>query len=399
MNRAMAMSLSESQTLPGQETGVTNYGQTTFGPAQRDFYEASQWSMTLPNAQAQEILLEPVPFDRKRQPGTPAFFRPTPENARLAGVLKILHEIPLARKALLNESYVINDYGQNEEWWNGSPIKILKVINRDQGHQESYAQDVLCETQRLMAFLDRTERAYGSVEVLANLQGWGLPKEERISRFFTDWREATQLLAAEEPLVNMFQSRGIKNDLEERRCLMDERFCCLNVRVEQHLTDVGMSLYDALDEMMWTDSEKNEVFLADVAEVFTIEVSNLNENSSGLGIEIPAIWYLDRYLESSTPQAKEMLHQRASVYEQLEELDRRQEKLLRYHKQTSLTIEGSSLLSKTIKYFEDTAEYQKIKTGEEPANGSTDDSYDVLNDLKVLVDRITAKLAGLCTLD
>ena len=392
MSRALAMSLSDSQTLPGQETGVTDFNKTTFGPAQRDEYDASQWTMTVPGTHTQEILLNPEPLDRKRQPGAPAFFKPSSDNHRLSALLKIAHEIPVAREALLNRSYPRKDYGHNNEWWDGQAIKILKVVNLDHQQQDSYGQDLLHETQRLMAFLERTERAYGSVDVLMNLLGPDM-QEDRMHKFLKDWYNVTGELAPKEHIGQIFKSRGIKKDPISGMTLMDQEFYCLSIGVEPHLADRGMSLYDALDEIIWLGSENHDVFLKDVADVFVLEVNNSTPDSSSLGIDIPASWYIDRYLESSRIKAKEMLGKKSTIYEELGRLDQKQQNLLHLQKPMREKIDASRLITKASSFFEETTSY--LDESDENASiesMSISRSKEITEELKRLSDRISTKL-------
>ena len=395
MTRAMAMSLNESQGLQGQETGVTDFDRPTFGPAERESYDPSQWAMTVSGTQAQEIILDPDPSDRRRDKGSPAYLKPTPSNDRLAAFVKILHEIPLAREALLNRSHTIPDYGINAEWWAGTAIKILRVVNLDQNVQDTYGEDVLLETQRLMAFLDKTERAYGSVDVLANLLGMTAPVD-KIGRFLQYWHDFTEQYAPEADLKDVFMSKGVKRELDDSGEFVEQCFHSLPVRVEQLLVDRGMSLYDALDELLWANMSNNEVYLEEVADVLTFEVSNPNANSSGLGIDVPSVWYSDRYLESSIVAAKEMRKQKMAVEERLEQLENQRDKLTSLRRPGTGKIEASDLMAKATSYFEDTLAY---RDSEKDVSGTWDQGSssrlkEMVEDLKHLSERISHKLSG-----
>lgn len=184
--RAIQMSLddnynsSDYDTRWGpQETGITGTHSTPtaphFGPATRASYEESQWALTtLPVAH--EIYLDPThPSDRQRKDTEPAFFKPSSDGFHLGPALAILHSIPAAREALLAPHLAIDDYGYNERWWSGERIEASRITNiiETEGTEEVMAQpessEVVIEVQRLMAFLDRTMRGYGSVDSLAKL--------------------------------------------------------------------------------------------------------------------------------------------------------------------------------------------------------------------------------------
>ena len=384
------MSLNESQTLPGQETGVTDLSKKSFGPAQREYYDTENWSMTLPGTHTQEILLNPEPLDRKRQTGTPAFLKPAPDAPRLSALIKILHEIPVAREALLNAELLAPDYGYDSQWWDGEPVKQLRVVNVDQGYQNAYSQDLINETQRLMAFLDKTERAYGSTEGITRLQGRH-PDRDRITLFLEDWQRATGELCPEDSLRTIFESRGVRRDLEDG----DDKyqiFSCLPMNMSSGMVDKGFSLYHALDEVIWEEVDGPEVFLKDIGNVVTFNVTSWSTSGSGIGIDIPAIWYPDRYLESSIQQAKAYLDRKDALVRRYEELEATKEKLLKFR-----AADASSLLAKAVTHFEQTSAFHDTAKETAKINGSMDiddhaKSENVLEQLKALDERIGNKL-------
>lgn len=176
LTRALAASMQDSsgsQPVYGhQETGITGTHTSPTNPNFRDAessqkYDPSQWALT--TTQTVEIFLEPSPVDRKRLLGEPAFLKPFNTGTNLSAALTILHSIPIAREALLAREYCHSDYGHADQWWNGQNIRMLRIINVDD--ETSRIPEEFVETQRLMAFLDQTTRAYGSIESLATMQG------------------------------------------------------------------------------------------------------------------------------------------------------------------------------------------------------------------------------------
>ena len=162
-----------------QETGITGSGGThntspvvnpNFVPAQENKeYNPSEWALTL--AAPTPATQEPLPAERKRAPdGAPAFLRPSFSSYHLGGTLSILHTIPRARESFLVRSALISDYGRNPKWWAGEKIGPSRVVDLDGPYfSVQDAQDIIQELQRLMAFLGGTNRAYGSVDALAEL--------------------------------------------------------------------------------------------------------------------------------------------------------------------------------------------------------------------------------------
>ena len=396
----MAMSISESHTLPGQETGTIDYGKQTFGPATRDHYDASKWALTYPAAQNQEILLNPEPHDRKRQPNTPAFFKTPSTGHSLSALIKILHAIPMAREALINRNRILQDYGHEKDWWDGTPVKVLRVVNVDAGGRKINEDDVIYEAQRLMAFLDRTDRAYGSTNVLAGLDGIGLQDNGKGLNFLSLWQAA--IARFESPLADIFESVGTKVDPNYPEDARSERVTYFTVKVDSETAGKGLTLYEALDHILWVDAkEDDEIYLQKVGDIFTLEVDNPVENVSGLGIEIPPIWYADRYLPSHTQEAKDMLARKAAVMAQLQNEEKLQSGLSRFPKPTDgAEVDVPKLLAKATTYFERKKAYQNAsnetslpeRRSQEDIGQSQAQTDPVAIELKALTARISDKL-------
>lgn len=148
--------------------------------------------MVLGNTSVQEIMNDPDPGERKRDLDVPAFLKPSAEIHRLSALITIYHEIPLIREAFLPRTSLdaVPDYGSDKEWWSGRAIDVPGVFGPD----VSLPDEVTLELHRLMAFLDKTERSYGSVEPLANLNGVRLQENQRTKEaaFLTAWKSSVQ---------------------------------------------------------------------------------------------------------------------------------------------------------------------------------------------------------------
>lgn len=403
LNRAMAMSMNESQTLPGQETGTIDDGKHTFGPALREHYETDGWAMVYPAAQTQEILLNPEPNDRKRQPNTPAFFKTPSTGHRLSALIKILHAIPMAREALLNRIHTLQDYGHEKDWWDGTPVKVLRIVNMNADGRKSNEDDVIYEVQRLIAFLDITDRAYGSTNILASLEDIGLQDDDKASNFFNIWQAAAARFGSS--FANIFESVGTKLDPNNPEDARSEHFPYLNIKLDNEISGKGLTLYEALDHILWVDAKQDdEVYLEKVGDIFTLEVKNQVKNFCGLGIGIPPIWYADRYLPSQTQQAKDMLARKAAVRTQLQNEEKLQTGVSRFQKPGGgVPVEVAKLLANATAYFEQKGAYQDTtkefssteqRFQEDP--GQTQAHTDrVSEELKALTARISDKLKSM----
>lgn len=93
--------------------------------------------------------------------------------------LSIFHSIPLAKRAMLLPEQVLEEYGYNDRWWSGEAIEAPRIVNLESDRVGPEIGDVVVETQRLMAFLECTNRAYGSVDSLAKLPSMPESQEGR----------------------------------------------------------------------------------------------------------------------------------------------------------------------------------------------------------------------------
>lgn len=205
MNQALALS------LEGRPNSDISFSEPkAFGPATRLHYETDKWAMTLPGTQAEEIHLDPEAVDRKRPDGSPAFLKPSPADHSLPALLKILHVIPMAREALLNRSCLLPDYGCDKTWWDGTAIKRLRIVNVDREDSEIRNDDIIYETQRLMAFLDDTKRAYGSINALASNDAISRDNSDKLETFLNLWLTATAEAASNTSVADTFETVGTK---------------------------------------------------------------------------------------------------------------------------------------------------------------------------------------------
>ena len=396
LQRAKEISLGESQTLPGQETGVT-YANPYFGPATQSQYDSEKWALTLPEAHTQEILLNPEPPDRVRQLGTPALLKPSSSNEYLAAYIKILHALPLAREALLNRDHLSNEYGRDSEWWDGTPIRGLRVVNIDEGDRNGQLDDVISETQRLMAFLDDTERAYGSIDALTGLPGYQKISSSMIISYLESWINATEGTIGEGSLSSIFRSRGTRRSKRQDIADEYEHFCALDVRVDTGTADRGFSLYEAIDDMVWSTSVESDTFLDETGDVLTFDITNPLDHSQSLGITIPPCWYADRYLEGSLEDAVEMQAEKERITHMAREVDDVQALMISVQKPGSQdTMDVGPLMTKITNFFRQTAEYRDTTEGTGPSNPEAPSRSlgPVIEQLSVLAKRVGERVAS-----
>ncbi|KAK8002732.1 hypothetical protein PG989_002451 [Apiospora arundinis] len=347
LQRALAESAAQSG-VPLQEVGVVDIDTNVkhFGPANRPDYQQDQWAMVPTKADGNTSAVEPPPSARKRVPGAPAFLRSANDH-RLGAIISIYHSIPLVRNVLLSygSSSSAQEYGSHMDWWKGQAIMGPA---QDSGEAGASPDDGFPsfsdELQRLVAFLDNTDRCYGSADVLARTSdidpthgGWA-PADVDHSFFealktvgeqtpaceygrLETLGKAHNIFPKKKSTVRGFQVSGeqsaeefYENPSEELNENMDEedsddnedtaRFILLDIG----LNDVNFrwsevdSLYDALDRLFWNHALAPEPWDTEDSKTATVEPSDvLTIRFFGEGLQrtcdIPAVLYVDRYIE------------------------------------------------------------------------------------------------------
>jgi hypothetical protein len=306
-----AIKMSLGQDMPEQENGVTGTGQQ-FGAATKPFYDPNQWAVTTV-ASSREMVDHPPPAKRRRVEGQPALLRGSRESGYLAALLTILHSIPLAREALLLPSLNIAAYGYDQHWWSGSSDENRKSLTLDANPDSDRNRiNLLAEVQCLMAFLDGTKRAYGSVDALADLQAYrSYPAESYFSKFYEAWKAAAMAECRDEPLTQIFNSTAMKavNSDEEP---ISKDLVCLEPPTNRY---DGQLLVDLLDTTVWNDNanDMDDVWISHSAEVFTIRMHDPEKKDEGLRLTTSPVWFPDRYMWECRERTREMRRQLQAI--------------------------------------------------------------------------------------
>ena len=329
IQKAMAASL---QDTGAQLNGVTGTGQQ-FGPANRSHYDPKEWAMMpTSNATTDEVVVHPEPEDRQREEDTPAFVRPNDQLEKLNALLTILHSIPLSREALLLRDSGLSDYGHNAQWWSGVTIAMPKIVSLDQPDPNDGWEDVLYECQRVMAFLDGTKRAYGSVDQFRSITFFQeSPEPTTLAKFFDSWFRAAVYLNRDNMLAASFNSTALKMPLDDLEEPVQKDFFCLEAPVEPY---EGQTIYDVLDRTIWADQigdDLDDVWIQNMAEVFTLRFFADDRESEGLKVEIPAVWYPDRYLDECKDISQQLRRDKMEVELEKRRIENRIGRFQTYH--------------------------------------------------------------------
>ena len=401
LQKAMAMSM--SQTLPDQEMGVTDDSGIRFGPATGSYYDQEKWAITAPRSYAQEILQNPDPVHRKRELGAPAFLKPSIVGHYIPPLITILHAIPMAREALLAREYLLPDYGQSDDWWDGVPIEAPRVVAIDHPNDEPRREEIVHEAQRLMAFLDQTERAYGNAEVLATLGGLQHHQLNEIEgKVIECWSKSLGRILPDSELGSIFRScASIDGSLKP--------FHSLDLPLSGNVVDHSMTLYDALDEALWFGfkaSDAADIFLPRVAEVLVVHAYRRGGQGLGLGIKVPAVWYADRYLETSLAEIKQIRRSRDAIQEDIRMIEKSQSKFSEFQSSRSTTgfLDTTRLLTVAKSHFEHLSDAHLVNGSVQSEKLVSLDSEPpktpysrIAEELQAVAHRIGEKLIGSCS--
>ena len=307
------------RSMPDQENGTISSGQQ-FGPAQRDHYPASQWALA-PIASSREVVDHPPASKRRRIPGQPAFLRGTADAGYNAPLLNIYHSIPLAREALLFPPLKIAAYGHSNDWWSGTSDENSKSISF---FETSFADEdrrkFAAEIQCLMAFLDNTTRAYGSVDALSEMRYYNNAQSDPASRLFDSWRRASLEEGPDEPLSQVFTSVATRAP-EMLGAPSEEKDM---IQIEGHSRGAPTQA-DFLDKIVWADnwqSPPEDVWIERFGHILTLRVSNDESGATELGILPNEIWYLDRYMPDMRDSLLQMRQKRYAILHDIERLNR-----------------------------------------------------------------------------
>ncbi|KAL2197638.1 hypothetical protein P885DRAFT_35894 [Corynascus similis CBS 632.67] len=155
--------------VPQQSGVTTNTGESLvqFGPANRPDYDADEWALVRLGKQEQDS----DPFSRERKNGAPVFLRCRKwnewERHRIGALLMIFQQIPAVRNVLLQTGETPGyGYGTKSDWWQGEPILPPRQLVPESWYDEPVVpwSD---EIHRLMAFLELSDRAYGTADIAA----------------------------------------------------------------------------------------------------------------------------------------------------------------------------------------------------------------------------------------
>lgn len=331
-----------------QESGLVGNSKPAFGPANKDYYDAAQWAMV---PTATEVISDPIPTQRQRKEGQPAILKPSPNFNYLPALIPILHSIPAFRNALLSPTVSQQNYWMGDDWWKGSPEQPGRIVDTSMGLAEAQGLDIIYEAQRLMAFLDSTDRAYGSISSLLELDAW---KETRTNQEDPDDDLVNFLVFWSFAFSSQVPGADLNGNLRSTVNVGDsiqENFLLEGTVTRDHKR-ADFTIYDVLDDSLFSASG-GSAHLVDTSNILILRLTSSKTDASDLGCRIPATLYADRYLDENRHVIDGMYRDMQQYENKLKDIDTRANKL-RYHtpkRDGAKPVESLKLLQTSMKAF------------------------------------------------
>ncbi|KAK5662803.1 hypothetical protein OQA88_6213 [Cercophora sp. LCS_1] len=294
-----------------QQSGILSTGEASgqhFGPATRTVYEESEWALTRYN----KVEMDPKPSDRRRRPDTPVFLRRRPGNGdhRIGGILTILNEIPAARNALLRAGTTSHRYGHAADWWCGNAISRSGIQPTEESPEDAPLPDWYEELHRLVAFLNYTERSYGTADILAQSRSSLPDTTGNLERDFFEELENDRSHSGAAFRTSV-EITSLQGDASEG---VSQCFTLLDNQYRQEALGMAESLYTIWDMIFYADTGESPdlarmAMIIDPGDVITCRFDGDEWPNS---IEIPETFYVDRYMAENRFQMSEI--QRAVAY-------------------------------------------------------------------------------------
>ncbi|KAK4540969.1 hypothetical protein LTR36_008477 [Oleoguttula mirabilis] len=303
---AEAMRLSQQQesgviTVDGTETAAA--GSNNFGPATKEYYDKSQWAMVPRAISSNEIVPDADVEHRKNVPGEPRVVKHLPDGDYLANFLTICHAIAGAREAMLMRDFVRASYGQDGEWWRGHSISLPRIVHAGSGSpvepEADKYDELVAEVQRLMAFLDASERSYASPGALTQTEAIKgdspatTKSKTLLELFMQQWvvAAAVKSAGAQGGVANLFTTRTLMRAQGKGEYLL--------LDLETDVPEGEKADLSELTDAMFYDAEATDDCIETPAEVLVMRLRQSRLGAKQLRVEVPAEFHMDKYLEEN----------------------------------------------------------------------------------------------------
>ncbi|QIW99836.1 hypothetical protein AMS68_005354 [Peltaster fructicola] len=364
----------------GQEQGVIRADGTTapiYGPE----YNARDWALVRTTPMTTEITPDVSAVDR-RHDAQPRFLKPS--NDYLPNFLTICHSIPAARNALLVHDYTRMTYGSNPEWWKGQEIQLPRIVHASDGSptdpQLARYDDFIAETQRLMAFLDSSNRAYATTTNLEKYSGMRYHGRSQISSaktnvntFIEELSQATFTVSQKTDVEDLFALRAGSDTGEINDHIME---------VFHFDVEGDRSLAAILDDVLWDidgDDEPEDRFIEKLPGVIVMRCKQ--HTAPTLQVKAPGVMYMDKYLKENLEQVKPLRQQIARGKRRLNKINEVEQQLKTWQ-YNQKPIDALQMLAQTKAQFHT----------EQIPNGVAAGVLDVAEQLEKVISSVNEKL-------
>ncbi|KAF2446190.1 hypothetical protein P171DRAFT_254103 [Karstenula rhodostoma CBS 690.94] len=338
-----------------QESGVVGKGTAgVLRPATQNYYDSASWAL-VPAAKSTEFIPDASLLDqvRKEQPG---FLKPAVGDNHLPALITMLHSIPLIRNTLLAPAVSTSNYWRGEDWWKGTASAASIIVDDDTGTETGAQLELLYEVQRLMAFLDASDRTYASLEAFFQLDAWAQPRfsvpdepiHNDLVKFLMRWSWMYRKHAPDAQLDGALCSEVNVNGKAQGSHVLE----IVMAAIDTELLDP--TLYDYIDEILFT-----EYGSAHITKPSSVLILSLKPGESKRNCKIPAILYADRYLEENRAAVEANYIERKKCNALLGTLEARVDNL-KYHVPQKIQypnkMETLTLLKNSMRAFESNTE-------------------------------------------
>lgn len=354
-----------------QESGVITQdgNDVKFGPATRDQYDTDQWALVTSQSTAQEVVPDLPAKKRLQQGQEPRLLKHLPDGDYTPNMLTIFHAIPKAKEALLMRGCVNSDYGSDPEWWRGNSIPVPRIVHTIDGSPVAPDTDkhdeLIAEAQRLMAFLECSDRTYATIGGITNadiirnnnlqttrsgsllelfLQSWVVAAVSKISSSPEQSKQVSGLFTT---VVGTTAKEGMDSP----------DMTVIDMSLEAGDKD-KVDLFELLDNLLWDtdpdDSDRPENYVERPADILVMKATRAQtpDASAPLGLEAPASFYIDRYLQENVAATKIIRQQMAFNRKRINKIDEIERKLRTWqHPNKSSRIDARKLLDHTLGHF------------------------------------------------
>ena len=374
-----AMTMSQLASFQQQETGVVGRTgeEVKFGPATREHYDSMQWAMVpMDLSSASEIIPDAEVEQRLHAPGEPRFLKPLPNAEYIPNFLTICHEISGAREALLLRDHVVPDYGQDADWWKGTPIVRPRIVSADDefSTQSDRQEDVLVEVQRITAFLENSARSYGSAgalmhtDVMKSADVGTTHSRTALEAFIQNWilaaRPKLQDADGDEHLFTTTINVGTADDMQTT----DMNLINMPVAI---VGDGRVELSEVLDRLLW-DTPGGDALssnhIVHPADILVMRLEQTDSSSTKLGVDVPPMFFVDKYLAENVEATRETRIEMAKTKQRITKIEQIEQKLRTWTSPTKgKSWDAGLMLQYTLGHFSRT-----IQPGIEQSDESGD---------------------------